>query len=204
MIMNSKIRAVLFDFDGTLTMPGSLDFSAIRREISCPESEPVLEYIERLPDSEKKKQAAAVLENHERDAAEKSAPNRGAEHIIQYLKSENIYVGIVSRNSLSSIDRAMENFKTVRLADFDVVISRDTPVKPKPSGEGILMAAHHLDLAPSELLMVGDYIFDIEAGINAGASTVFLNTGAIPQGVRSDHIISDLRELKTILNLNDS
>jgi hypothetical protein len=27
---------VLFDFDGTLTHPGALDFAAIKREVGCP------------------------------------------------------------------------------------------------------------------------------------------------------------------------
>ncbi|GAH06110.1 unnamed protein product, partial [marine sediment metagenome] len=31
--------------------------------------------------------------------------------------------------------------KIIQISDFDVIISRDTPVKPKPSGEGIRLAA---------------------------------------------------------------
>ena len=39
------LEAVLFDFDGTLTEPGTLDFAAIRREIGCPPGQPILEFI---------------------------------------------------------------------------------------------------------------------------------------------------------------
>ena len=46
--MNS-IRAVLFDFDGTLTLPGSIDFAGIKKAIRCPGDAPILEFIECLP-----------------------------------------------------------------------------------------------------------------------------------------------------------
>ena len=40
-----KIKGVLFDFDGTLTQPGGLNFLAIKREIGCPEGTPILDYM---------------------------------------------------------------------------------------------------------------------------------------------------------------
>ena len=43
------IRAVLFDFDGTLTRPGSLDFQQLREELASPVGAPILEYIQGLP-----------------------------------------------------------------------------------------------------------------------------------------------------------
>ena len=43
-----RIDAVLFDFDGTLTAPGALDFKEIKAELGCPLDRPVLEYIEGL------------------------------------------------------------------------------------------------------------------------------------------------------------
>ena len=45
-----RIRAVLFDFDGTLTLPGALDFSRIKRALNCPPDIPILEYIESIAD----------------------------------------------------------------------------------------------------------------------------------------------------------
>jgi hypothetical protein len=47
------IKGVLFDFDGTLTMPGALDFPAIKREMGCPPDFPILEYLETVPPSAK-------------------------------------------------------------------------------------------------------------------------------------------------------
>ena len=39
-----RLRAVLFDFDGTLTRPGALDFAAIKRQVGCPPDRFVLEW----------------------------------------------------------------------------------------------------------------------------------------------------------------
>jgi len=42
------VKAVLFDFDGTLTKPGSIDFNLIKRVIGCPAESFILEFIETL------------------------------------------------------------------------------------------------------------------------------------------------------------
>ena len=43
------MKGVLFDFDGTLTQPGAIDFLAIKREIGCPKDTAILEYIDLQP-----------------------------------------------------------------------------------------------------------------------------------------------------------
>jgi len=43
------IKAVLFDFDGTLTKPGALNFPRLKKTIGCPADVPVLEFIEDFP-----------------------------------------------------------------------------------------------------------------------------------------------------------
>jgi len=49
-----QLKAVIFDFDGTLTKPGSIDFISIRKRIQCPEDQRLLEYINNLNDQLKK------------------------------------------------------------------------------------------------------------------------------------------------------
>ena len=44
-----SFKAVLFDFDGTLTKPESLNLSLVKKEIGCPADQYVLEFINRLP-----------------------------------------------------------------------------------------------------------------------------------------------------------
>jgi HAD superfamily hydrolase (TIGR01509 family) len=191
--------AILFDFDGTLTHPGSLDLLMIRRRIGCPEKMPILEFIAGLPEKDAKK-AMATLDEFELDAAEHAVPNAGAEEIICYLRSKGIRLGILSRNTRASVERAIRNFSHVSSADFDLIISRDDAIRPKPDPDGVLFAAKQMNIAPEKILVVGDYIFDVHAGNRAGAITVFLDNGTlIFPDLECDYRISSLSELREIV-----
>ncbi len=198
-----RIKAVLFDFDGTLTKPGALDFPLLKETIGCPDDIPVLEFIEGLPTPLEREEILSVLERFEINAASNSEPNHGAEELIHYLRSKGLGIGIITRNSLLSIERALQNFKNIDISDFDVIISRDTPVKIKPSGDGILMAAQTLNVDVKQVLMVGDYVFDIQAGQSAGCIIAFLDYGDVSgiSKIESDFTISSLEEIKKIVRL---
>ena len=197
------IKAVLFDFDGTLTKPGSIDFKLIKRVIGCPTESFILEFIETLDDHAQKKKAISALEKFENEAADCSEPNNGAEDLILYLRSKGIRTGIISRNSLWSIQRAFQNFKKIKAADFDVIITRDDPVKPKPDADGVILASKKLNVNVKELVVVGDFLFDIQAGKNAGSVTVFLDNGFKNDFIdpESNYTISQLGELKKLIRL---
>jgi HAD superfamily hydrolase (TIGR01509 family) len=199
-----SIKAVLFDFDGTLTEPGALNFSRLKETIGCPEESPVLEFIQTLPTPEEKQLHFSILERFEAAAAAVSKPNRGAEELLQFLRSEKVKVGIVTRNSLSSIERALANFKQTRMSQFDIIVSRETPVEPKPCADGIRLAARNMGIDVENILMVGDFGFDIEAGRAAGCKTAFLDYGAssIPLKVEPDFIVSSLEQIKRIVRMS--
>jgi HAD superfamily hydrolase (TIGR01509 family) len=198
-----RLNAVLFDFDGTLTQPGSLDFSVIKRELGCSLEMPVLEFIERIDDPEERHAAFEKLERFEKDGAIHSVPNPGAENLLSHIRSNGLPVGLITRNSLESIETSLANFQNTQLSDFDVIITRDDPVLPKPSAEGILLAARKLDIDPRTILMVGDYIFDIEAGKRAGAVTVLLdsNKDLDKTTMEMDFTISNLSEIESIIRM---
>ena len=197
------IRAVLFDFDGTLTRPDSLDLSQIKQTIGCPQNEYVLEYIRKIPDSAEREKAVAELNRFEMQAAREARPNAGAEDLIQYLRTKEMRLGILTRNSTASTQRALRNFKRTSAGDFDLIITRDEPIEPKPSGDGVRMAAKRLNVPVSEVLLVGDYILDIEAGTRAGAVTVLLNNPKlpVPPDTPCNFRIEHLREVKGIVRM---
>ena len=197
------VKAVLFDFDGTLTRPGTIDFSGIRQAVGCPREEPILEFIENLSDGQLKEKSLATLIEHEVSAAAESLPNEGAEELLVYLKEKNVGIGIISRNSLQSIERSLQNFEHVSQSDFDLIISRDDPVAPKPSPEGIILAADKLRVDVKEIMLVGDFIFDIQAGQQAGTVNVFLSNGKTPdfKVPDCDATIASLSDLKEIVRL---
>jgi len=197
------IHAVLFDFDGTLTQPGAIDFVRIKKSISCPPDIAILEFIDTLPTSGQRQQAVAVLEQFENDAARVSHPNRDAERLLHWLKTQSIPFGIITRNSLRSVELALKNFKTVGTDAFSIIITRDDPASPKPSPDGVLLAAEKIGADPSHLLVVGDYLFDIQAGATAGALTSLITPQGASglDGIKSDFPISRLAELKKIIRL---
>ncbi len=197
------IKAVLFDFDGTLTKPGALDFQLLKKTINCPSDTPVLEFIESLPTRSQRDDASAVLARFEKEAAAISKPNPGAQDLVHYLRSKSLAVGIITRNTLSSIKRSLKNFENLDFSAFDVVISRETPVRIKPSGDGITLAAGMLNIDAKQMIMVGDYIFDIHAGQKAGCTTVFIDYNPISgaEQVDSDFIVTGFEEIKNIVRL---
>jgi hydrogenase maturation factor/phosphoglycolate phosphatase-like HAD superfamily hydrolase len=172
-----RIRAVLFDFDGTLTRPGALDFGRIKQTLNCPSDFPILEYIRSIDDVARRQAAMDQLDRFELEGARISQPNPGAQRLVQWLKSKGLAVGVITRNSLGSVLRAFENFDRIGPDDFDVMVTRDTDVAPKPSGDGIVWAARQLGVRCREILEVGDYLFDPQAGLAAGALTVLLDPG---------------------------
>jgi hydrogenase expression/formation protein HypE len=170
-----KIKGVLFDFDGTLTFPGALDFPAIKREMNCPPDIAILEWLETVP-VELKPPLMKILESREEKAAEESVPNVGAEECLSALRDKGVLLGIITRNSLPSVRLALERFETIRLHDFSTVITRDDSL-PKPHPDGIHKACERMGLAVSDLMVVGDFRFDVMAGKAAGACTVLLTNG---------------------------
>lgn len=186
-----RIRAVLFDFDGTLTEQGALDFAAIREALGCPTGEPILEFIDSVPDEAERARLRAVLDRFESAAAALAVPAEGAQEVVHKLRSEGVLLGIVSRNSLSAIKLSMRNFLGLRLGDFQVVASRDVPGRPKPAPDVIHYALACLGVEAHEALVVGDHALDVLAGSAAGSLTALLvaDDGA-PGGDPAPHLLS--------------
>ncbi len=197
------IKAVLFDFDGTLTEPGTLNFADVRDAIGCPPNQAVLEFIGGMQDESACRNAMDILDRFEVEAAARSRPNAGAEDLVRFLRERALRCGIISRNSPQSIEIALRNFASLRPDHFDLILTRDDPYPPKPSPEGIQAAAVRMGVPADQVLVVGDYLFDIEAGNRAGARTAFLtNRGTLVcRDPRPDFTIERLDEVKDIVHL---
>jgi hydrogenase expression/formation protein HypE len=207
-----RLEAVLFDFDGTLTRPDALDFNAIRDEVGCPPGTYVLEYVMSLPGGGAREAGLAALERFEARGAAVSEANEGAEEIVRLVRDLGLRVGILTRNGRRAIDAALLRFPNLRVADFDVIVTRDDAVAHKPAPDGILHAAELFGVTPARILMVGDYHLDIEAGQAAGAVTVYLDDVSRPQRVGpavedthrdpdADFTVARLAQLEPIVRL---
>ena len=192
----------MFDFDGTLTVPGLIDFMAIKKAIHCPDNSTILEFIESLTADDERKKAFHVLEEYEDKAAKAAHPNENAEEVVSYLKKHDYKLGILTRNSILSVRMAMRCFKSIGLNDFAVILAREHVLKLKPHPEGVHLACRRFGVLPAELAVVGDYIYDIEAGQKAGALTVFLESDHTTKRPNppADFTIQRLDELREIFD----
>ena len=191
-----QIRAVLFDLDGTLTKP-LLDFSRIRNEIGLgPDCPSVLEGIRQL-EPECRDRAMEILCRHEEHAAIHSTLNPGAESLLAYLRQGSISTGILTRNSQKCTQFVLQKHRL----SFDGIITREQgPVKP--NGFGVLQLCRQFKVSPSDTLVVGDYLHDLQAARHAGAIPVLLMTH--PQAKKFKQIavfcISCLDEVRPIID----
>ena len=93
---------------------------------------------------------------------------------------------------------AFETLDAIGLRDFfedDEVLGRDeAPPKPDPGGVESLL--RRWGAQPREAVMVGDYVFDLQAGRAAGATTIYIDPeGEFPHRDHADHCIRRLADL---------
>jgi phosphoglycolate phosphatase-like HAD superfamily hydrolase len=83
---------------------------------------------------------------------------------------------------------------------FDVVVCREDAA-PKPSPEPLRLACRRLGTTPSASWMVGDFLYDIEAGRAAGcAATVLLREPSQPPFAhQATFVIDHLEELIALI-----
>lgn len=191
-----SIKAVIFDLDGTITQP-YFDFDAIRKEIGLPkDGGPVLEAMEQMTTQDRRR-AEEILHDYEDRALAASELNPGARETLLALRARGIYVGVLTRNRKRNAQAIAEKHNLY----FDAVIGReDGPVKP--DGFGVRHLCRHFGVRPSETLLVGDYLFDLQCARAAGAIAVLIANH--PQAncfaAEADFQIMQLDELLAIVN----
>lgn len=193
-----QIACVIFDMDGTLTV-SNLDFDAIRNEAGLPEGQPILEYLQSAPEAERQR-VNRVLLRHEDRAIRSCTLRPGAAAVLDALRQAGLKLALLTRNSRRSVDVLLERFPL----RFDCCVTReDAP--PKPSPEPIREIARRLGVKPRQVLVVGDYVFDVQAGRAAGARTAFLRTGNYRRlEPEPDAFLTELGELLNYLPLGES
>jgi HAD superfamily hydrolase (TIGR01549 family) len=194
----SAARHWVFDMDGTLTLAVH-DFEAIKRALDIPLAEDILGYLASLPEAVAAAKHAWLLE-HERELALASQPAPGAIELVRELRGRGCRLGILTRNAH---ELALLTLRAIGLDDcFAVpdVIGRDE-APPKPDPGGLMHFARTWQVAPSELVMVGDYRFDLECARAAGARSVLVNLAENPWPELADHFAVDCRALQQALGL---
>lgn len=193
----SQVRHWVFDMDGTLTVAVH-DFPAIKRALGIPQNDDILTHLAALPADEGAAKHAWLLE-HERALAVASKPAAGAVELVRELAGRGYRLGILTRNARELAHVTLEAIGVADCFDVDDVLGRDE-APPKPDPGGLLKLAEVWNVAPSQMVMVGDYQFDLACGKAAGARTVLVNLPENPWPELTDWHADDCVALLNILN----
>ena len=189
------LRGIIFDMDGTLVDSG-LDFDAIRRDIGLPEKHPILEGVQAIPEGPERDRAMEILHQHEHQGALRATPFPGVTRVLDRLEQLAVRRGVLTRNS-----RTAANMTIQRLGwTFDTVLTReDAPAKPDPTG--VIAICQQWGLDPGDVLFVGDYLFDLQDGHNAGTRAVLFAPGPVPSwSDQADWLVSGFDELDELID----
>lgn len=212
------IRAVIFDFDGTLT-PLTLDFAFLRarveeiaREyvgqdiIDRQKDRYILEMIHAIEDEIDKgpvsfrDRAFKELDRLEIEACRNKKLFPYTRNVLSRLKEHDVRPGIITRSSKAVIRTIFPDLHQY----MDVIVTRDDTRYVKPDPHQLRMAVEALGVAPEDAVIVGDHPTDIAAGKALGAKaagvlsgrcsrTDFVNAGA-------DHVFDDIRGVIDLLS----
>ena len=195
------IKAVLFDFDGTLadTAPGIvLTMQETFRAMGCP-----------VPDEEAIRQTIGlplvdcirILGNISVEEAEKGVevyralfPTFELTHITMFpgvaqtvgeLSRQGVRLAICTSRGRRSLESILSRYG---LWDrFETVVTASDNLPSKPAPDMVLTLLDRMGLRPEEALVIGDTTFDILMGSRAGCRTVAVTYG--------NHSVDQLRSV---------
>ena len=163
----------IFDLDGTLTV-GAHDFEHMRRELGLEPQVPILEALRAIPEDE----AAPLweaLNELEFYYAGKASIMQGANELLQKLHDNGRQLAILTRNTMPVVQHTLEACSIDQFFPLDHILDRDSCI-PKPSPDGIQRLLSFWQADADDTVMVGDYLYDLEAGKSAGVATIHLDT----------------------------
>ena len=188
------IQGVIFDLGGTL-VSSELDFSLIKAQIGCPCEQDLLDYIAQLPSPYMREEAMNIVHQHELQDAQFATILPGVTEAVNALKVKNIPMAIVTRNFDKAAAIKLQN----NPLPIETVLTRsDAPAKPDPSALNAIATLWNIHA--SNLLYVGDFLYDIQAAHNANMRACLYAPNAVPiYADQADYVLREFTELVTLV-----
>lgn len=176
------MKALLFDFDGTLLNTNELIIKTFMHVLN-----------DRFPGQYTENDCIQFIGPSLKETFQQITPNEVDEMIAKYrkwnlahhdeyvtefdgvnstleqLKEQGIKMAIVSTKKRDTIERGLKLMKAEHYFEFYIGIEDVKNVKPDP--EPVLLALKKLGVSNERALMIGDNYHDILAGKNAGVKT---------------------------------
>ena len=191
---NGAVRAVLYDFDGTLADSTDLIMRCYRHTMSthlgeCPPDEewlagfgtPLETQIARFArhDGEAEAMLHTYRSFQDQIHDELLRPFPGAAETVAELARRGVALAIVTSKHRRSTLRGMG---LCGITDhFDVIITPEDVSNPKPHPDPVLVALNRLGVTADEALFVGDSPHDMASGRAAGTRTAAALWGPFPR-----------------------
>lgn len=210
------IKAVIFDFDGTLadTLPVCfLAFEAVfkefdNRDITSDEIKAMFGPSEtgiirkNLNNKNYGKAIELFYEIYGKQHRNIVQDNEEIITLLRQLKTNGYKLGIVTGKARRSLDISLNCLGLNSF--FDVQITGDDVELPKPHPEGIFKALEQLNVSHKEAVFLGDSDADIMAGKQANVYTIGVqwlpNFQSIKFSVQPDEVYSNINEFLPFLS----
>lgn len=178
----------ILDWDGLLAH-SPLDFSKIYQRFFDGRRDVDLLHPQGL-DQDQQQEMKALIELEEDRACGLATQAQGALRWIQLLNSQSMPWCVVTRNRRSSLELASQS-SGIGLPS--VVLTRETPPF-KPDEQAFYRACDLMKLKPSQVMAVGDYVYELLAARRAGIRCALV--GSSTTGVElADCRFKDLDEM---------
>ncbi|MDP4083303.1 MAG: HAD family hydrolase [Bacillota bacterium] len=210
------VKAVIFDFDGTLadTLPVCFyAFQAVFKEFDNLEisSEKIKSMFgpsetgiirENLLNQNFDEAIEIYYEKYLEQPQGLVSNNEEIINLLKHLKREGYKVGIVTGKARRSLDISLD---CLGMKDFfDVMISGDDVTQPKPHPEGINKVLAQLNIQNNEAVFLGDSDADIQAGKQANVYTIGVqwlpNYQTFEFSIEPDQIFRSVKDFIQSLN----
>ena len=216
-----RLRAVLFDMDGTL-LDSAPDFIAIcqamraardlppiadkliRDQVSGGARAMVAANFAMNPDAaEFEALRLEFLERYQQHCAVLTRPFEGMDELLRDIEQAKLIWGVATNKPLRYAEPIMQQLGLAERSA--VLVCPDHVSRSKPDPEMILLACAKIGVEPAATLFVGDDERDIEAGRAAGCKTAAVSYGYIhpqdnPRNWGADAVVDHPLQLRTLLD----
>jgi phosphoglycolate phosphatase len=211
------VKAVIFDFDGTLTKL-TLDFGSLKEEIikvahdyvpadivRSSEDHFIIEMIYRIANrmdtrgQEFQQAAFNRLKSLELEASKGKDVYPYTRDLLKGLQERNIKAAIITRTCRDVLKQVFPDMNKY----IDVAVTREDIREVKPDPAHVGGALRLLGVNPGEAMMVGDHPTDIQAGNALNVKTVGVLSGRTDkkafQEAHATFIFEDIRGIMDII-----
>lgn len=214
----SKLRAVLFDFDGTLAdsypaITASVNHLRARQGLAAlPEAE-VRRHVGRgppyllehtVPGSDFARDWPLYQAHHPTVMRAGTYLLPGAADLLAALKARHLLLGVCSNKPRLYTSELLHHLELARY--LNIVVGPEDVPRPKPAPDMLLAALDHLNIQAAEALYVGDMSVDIETARGAGVAVWVIPSGSDErstlEAARPDRLLDSLLEFASLLALS--